>query len=226
MAPNAKVILTVRDSPEVWIKSGWFSNHLSTILVQDVKPTRTLWVLIWKSFLVRDTIFVEKFGNVPLVGRFPFSLLIRLMPAFLIPGRRMNQEIYASRIWLGKEQKWNDQEVAKMYNRWIEHVTDTIPKGRGAFFLTINWCNFSDKLLIYNVKEGWAPLCEFLEVPIPKEPMPRSNDKGQFVKRINDRNRSHLTRCVLWYGGLIIGSIYLWKNGRLIVRSVNTVIYA
>ena len=77
---------------------------------------------------------MEKFGNVPLVGRFPFSLLTRLMPAFLIPGRRMNQEIYASRIWLGKEQKWNDQEVAKMYNRWIEHVTDAIPKGRGAFF--------------------------------------------------------------------------------------------
>ena len=74
---------------------------------------------------------MEKFGNVPLVGRFPFSLLIRLMPTFLIPGRRMKQEIYASRIWLGKEQKWNDQEVAKMYNRWIEHVTDTIPKGRG-----------------------------------------------------------------------------------------------
>ena len=55
------------------------------------------------------------------------------MPEFLIPGRRMNQEIYASRIWLGKEQKWNDQEVAKMYTRWIEHVTDTIPKG--GFFI-------------------------------------------------------------------------------------------
>ena len=77
---------------------------------------------------------MEKFGNVPLVGRFPFNLLIRWMPRFLIPGRRMDQEIYASRIWLGKEQKWNDQEVAKMYTRWIEHVTDTIPKGRCSIF--------------------------------------------------------------------------------------------
>ena len=77
---------------------------------------------------------MEKFGNVPLVGRFPFNLLIRWMPGFLIPGRRMDQEIYASRIWLGKEQIWNDQEVAKMYTRWIEHVTDTIPKGRYSIF--------------------------------------------------------------------------------------------
>ena len=92
--------------------------------------------------------------------------------------------------------------------------------------LGINYRDFSEKLLIYNVKEGWAPLCKFLEVPIPKEPMPRSNDKGQFVKRINERNRSQLTRCLLWYGGLIVGSIYLWKNGRLIIRSINTVIYA
>ena len=76
------------------------------------------------------------------------------------------------------------------------------------------------------MKEGWAPLCKFLEVPIPKEPMPRSNDKGQFVKRINERNRSQLTRCLLWYGGLIVGSIYLWKNGRLVIRSVNSVIVA
>ena len=46
----------------------------------------------------------------------------------------MIQEIYASRIWLDKEQKWNDQEVAKMYNRWIEHVKNTIPKGKYCIF--------------------------------------------------------------------------------------------
>ena len=52
------------------------------------------------------------------------------MPRFIIPGRRMNQEIYASRLWLGHEEKWNDEEVSKMYTRWIEHVTNTIPRGK------------------------------------------------------------------------------------------------
>ena len=29
-----------------------------------------------------------------------------------------------------------------------------------------------EKLLIFNVKMGWKPLCEFLNVPIPEQPFP------------------------------------------------------
>lgn len=29
-----------------------------------------------------------------------------------------------------------------------------------------------EKLLIFNVKMGWRPLCEFLDVPIPEQPFP------------------------------------------------------
>ena len=34
----------------------------------------------------------------------------------------------------------------------------------------------SARLLEFDVREGWAPLCRFLEVPIPDEPFPRLND--------------------------------------------------
>lgn len=30
----------------------------------------------------------------------------------------------------------------------------------------------SEKLLVFNVKMGWEPLCKFLEVPVPEEPFP------------------------------------------------------
>src|SRR5438552_18713338 len=33
-----------------------------------------------------------------------------------------------------------------------------------------------ERLLVMNVKEGWAPLCKFLDMPIPAEPFPRAND--------------------------------------------------
>jgi hypothetical protein len=36
-----------------------------------------------------------------------------------------------------------------------------------------------DRLLVYEVKEGWGPLCEFLGVPEPQEPFPRLNDAAQ-----------------------------------------------
>ena len=38
----------------------------------------------------------------------------------------------------------------------------------------------ADRLLIFQVSEGWAPLCEFLKVPIPEADFPRSNAKVEF----------------------------------------------
>ena len=29
-----------------------------------------------------------------------------------------------------------------------------------------------EKLLFFNVKDGWEPLCKFLDLPTPKEPFP------------------------------------------------------
>lgn len=37
-----------------------------------------------------------------------------------------------------------------------------------------------EKLLIYQVKEGWAPLCDFLGVLPPETPFPRRNDRAEF----------------------------------------------
>jgi len=36
------------------------------------------------------------------------------------------------------------------------------------------------RLLVFDVREGWGPLCRFLEAPIPDEPFPRLNDTATF----------------------------------------------
>ncbi len=33
-----------------------------------------------------------------------------------------------------------------------------------------------DRLLVVDLREGWEPLCKFLDVPVPGEPLPRAND--------------------------------------------------
>jgi hypothetical protein len=38
----------------------------------------------------------------------------------------------------------------------------------------------ADRLLVYEITEGWEPLCEFLEVPVPDTPMPHLNDAASF----------------------------------------------
>ena len=61
------------------------------------------------------------------------------------------------------------------FNNWVEEVKRTVPK---------------EKLLVFNVKEGWEPLCEFLKVPIPDIPFPNTNDSAQMKKYQNKSKES------------------------------------
>ncbi|HSZ23201.1 MAG TPA: sulfotransferase [Candidatus Sulfotelmatobacter sp.] len=47
------------------------------------------------------------------------------------------------------------------------------------------------RLLVFNVREGWGPLCRFLEVPIPDEPFPRLNDTATFQAMMRMRESTH-----------------------------------
>ena len=40
----------------------------------------------------------------------------------------------------------------------------------------------ADRLLVWAGKDGWGPLCEFLEVPVPDQPFPQINDSGHFTE--------------------------------------------
>jgi Sulfotransferase domain len=42
----------------------------------------------------------------------------------------------------------------------------------------------ADRLLVWEVSEGWERLCEFLEVDVPTAPMPHANERGVFVERV------------------------------------------
>ena len=41
----------------------------------------------------------------------------------------------------------------------------------------------SSRLLVFDVADGWAPLCEFLNVPVPDVEFPRSNTRHEFQQR-------------------------------------------
>ncbi len=70
-------------------------------------------------------------------------------------------------IWNGTfEGRFDDKEFAlDVYNRHNEDVKSKVP---------------ADKLLVYEIKQGWEPLCEFLEVPVPETDMPHLNDATSF----------------------------------------------
>ena len=57
----------------------------------------------------------------------------------------------------------------EVFNRWNEEVRLRVP---------------AERLLAYEVKDGWEPLCEFLGVEAPDIPFPYLNDAEAFQKMI------------------------------------------
>jgi hypothetical protein len=83
---------------------------------------------------------------------------------------------YAVRAFLkGMMQgKVKDRDFMKAkLKAWNEEVMQYVP---------------ADKLLVYEVKDGWEPLCAFLDKPEPQVPFPRSNDSDAFQKRLKLKN--------------------------------------
>ncbi len=69
----------------------------------------------------------------------------------------------------------------------------------------------AERLLVYSVKEGWAPLCEFLNVPVPDKPFPHVNDRADIQRRINVMHWiSRLIPLMLTGGGAAI----IWRLSR------------
>ena len=59
----------------------------------------------------------------------------------------------------------NDEGLMKAFVAHNEAVKATIP---------------ASQLLVFEVQEGWEPLCKFLDAEVPDEPFPRSNDREEF----------------------------------------------
>ncbi|MGB5653247.1 MAG: sulfotransferase family protein [Robiginitalea sp.] len=46
----------------------------------------------------------------------------------------------------------------------------------------------AEQLLVFQVKDGWEPLCKFLNVAVPNDPFPRTNNREEFWELVNAGN--------------------------------------
>jgi len=84
--------------------------------------------------------------------------------------RRMSRDLIVTKVFEGILE--DREHVLAAYRRNIREVTMGIPK---------------DRLLIFDVAQGWAPLCEFLGVATPDTPFPRTNNTQEFQERLTNR---------------------------------------
>ncbi len=77
-------------------------------------------------------------------------------------------------IWnpLFQDRMDDRDHVMDVYLRHNQQVKDEVPAG---------------KLLVFDPAQGWAPLCDFLDVPVPEEPFPRVNSTEEFLQAAKER---------------------------------------
>ena len=89
-----------------------------------------------------------------------------------------------------------EEASIKFYNDWVEEVKRTVPE---------------DRLLIFSVKEGWEPLCKFLELPIPEQPFPRTNDSN-FIQNLVQSGKLQAYLTFLGLPTLLGIIVYFYKE--------------
>ena len=124
--PDAKVVLTVRDSASWWKSTA-----------EVIYPARTMWA----GWLTRMVPFTQRW-----------------------------LDMVDAMVWDGTfDGRFEDQAHAiKVFEEHIEYV-----KAR---------CD-PERLLVFQVSEGWQPLCDFLGVPVPDKPFPHLNDAKSLKRR-------------------------------------------
>jgi hypothetical protein len=67
----------------------------------------------------------------------------------------------------------------------------------------------AERLLVYDVKQGWEPLCRFLNVPVPDKPFPHLNDTAEFQQMVRRREQRARVGVGLALSLLVLGVLGL-----------------
>ena len=116
---------------------------------------------------VRNTIYELSV----VIPRHPiYRIGYKLVSIFVFRGSG-NVDLAGEIIWQGTfDGRFEDKHHAiEVFERHNAVVQQRVPENR---------------LLVYDVKAGWGPLCEFLGVEEPEEPFPRTNDAAEMQRRL------------------------------------------
>jgi hypothetical protein len=140
---------------------------------------------------MRQTIY---FAN----STFPKWTLLLLSPRVRVFQRMLDR--LRDRMFQGR---FEDRAFAiEVFHRHNEQVRRDVP---------------ADRLLVYEISQGWRPLCAFLGVPVPEgKPFPHLNDAAAFRAKVN---REALTVRLGGYMALGVAAAVLIFIAVLAIRS-------
>ena len=121
----------------------------------------------------------------------------RALPAWFqwIRPLAANSEMVEATIWQGEfGGRFEDSQAAReVFRKHVEDVKASVP---------------AERLLVFNVRDGWEPLCEFLGVPVPEDrPFPHVNDSSVIKRAIRIIRIAGMVPYVLLAAGVLWSGI-------------------
>lgn len=166
--PNARVVLTVRDTPEKFEESWKTLFETMVITEQEFQ---------WS--------FPSFFGWIPLFRNLKQTRYFMGTTHLGLPRGDLTHG------WRKKPAGW----LGEQYTKHNRHVQDNVP---------------ADQLLIFNVKEGWKPLCDFLGKAMP-EGQPFPHCKINDAKALKALKRDFKVAVYAWIPLLLsVGFASVW----------------
>lgn len=119
-----------------------------------------------------DTVFQPKLSikqAIKLFYNFAFSPKLILQLKVMLFSRKNLKKLFGTNLK-------DKQKIVGAYTKYNEDVETKMQ---------------SRQFLLYTVKDGWEPLCNFLNVPIPNVPFPMKNSRDEFIESSTGISKNH-----------------------------------
>ncbi len=132
---------------------------------------------------VTQTVFRWALPSHPRIRRIGGRFL-QATSRWLPPYPAMGYEVVIEGLYKGRLDRAGALQVYRQHN---EAVLSTLPP---------------ERVLLWRASDGWDPLCEFLEVPVPDHPFPRLNDRASLQELIRQFPKHAMRRMALQIGSV------------------------
>lgn len=129
----------------------------------------------------------------------PFT---RIIGTLLVPDRIRVAKMINTLIWQKTfAGRFEDKAYAlSVFQQHIEEIKKNVPP---------------EKLLVYDVKQGWEPLCAFLGVDVPQgKPFPHLNERANFIGVRQLQQSQRKVAATILAAGLLAALLFLWRRSR------------
>jgi hypothetical protein len=149
----------------------FFKNYQATVDYPGCNYYKELMAIYPNAKVILTVRDPEKWYESAYHTIYAISKVIPSWIGYINPQRAKLREIIGDQIWKRQFGNFEDrQQSIATFVKYNEDVKQYVPP---------------ERLLIFEVKQGWEPLCQFLGVPIPQDkPFPHLNDTAEFRQRI------------------------------------------